>query len=150
MFGAADPLPKQSLMSIFAGIIFGVGWWLFADAGGWAQWRNDDTVVHQYSGEYVAPGILMTGAIFLLNAIPYSALSSDGGFDDPVNTRAKIALAIVVLSAMGCFFGAIWILAKNYSKSDDGNSYPGVAILLQNILIFVSGLIARFARTDPM
>jgi len=136
---------RTQLASICAGILFGIGWWLLGDAAGYATYTDDLSVQFVY----VLPGLFCTVALILLNVFSWSDLQG-GGLEEGNTRRAKCLLFTSILFMFGCVVGALWILISIYASksSSSRSSWPGVAIVLQNIFIILSAITLRFGRAQ--
>jgi hypothetical protein len=116
-------------------------------------WKLSDGAIN---GIHYLPAIAGTFSLILLNAVSASAMdfSGDNPFIGSDNVGPKITIFIAFILAFGSLFGATYIFADKYmihtpqppqdliDASPDGQSgqlmvkYPGIAVLIQNILIF--------------
>ncbi|DAZ92481.1 TPA: hypothetical protein N0F65_012711 [Lagenidium giganteum] len=130
--------------SYVSGLLFGVGWWIFIDGAAYAAHHNSQI---PFNFIKYLPGILTTLAFVMLNSLDWGMLSADsmtyhGGSD--VACRARTFVLFCVLMAVGAFVGSILVLTHSYVGNAFGEStWPGVAILLQNFLLFLSTIIMR-------
>jgi len=77
-----------------------------------------------------------------------------GFLGDGENKKARLWLFFSFIVAFGAVFGAMWIgiqvwLTRPEMTSDGAppmTNYPGIAIIVQNMLIFTAALIFRFAK----
>ena len=79
---------------------------------------------------------------FRINAVNWTDLEGFGfgGLDDEVQKRARIWLLISFTLAFGGIIAAIWIGSANWFSrppTEKVTDWPGVALILQNCLIFV-------------
>jgi len=131
---------NKSIITIIGGIFFGVAWWIFIDAAGWADYVNDTNTVTPISAKNAFPTIGMTISIVLLNAVDWTAVNEG-------QSAPRVIFGLSIAACMACFIGACFVLYE-YTNTDSGSVYPGAAVFVSSILIFLSGLIARAARRD--
>ena len=64
--------------------------------------------------------------------------------------RAKCCLFTAVIFNFASLVGAMWILIGIYTKKDHvaNSAWPGVAIVLQVLLLILSGVALRFGRAE--
>jgi len=83
----------------------------------------------------------------MINIVPMDALNPTSiSFDDNVLPRARLFLLVSLLLCIGSMIGGIWIMAQVYLKNNKGSDYPGIAIAVQNFLIFLSSMTLLFGR----
>jgi hypothetical protein len=116
------------------------GWWIIIDVG--ARYTSKE-----FHGGFYTFGIFGTLSFIIVNSISNSQLREDGF--DTVNPRAaKACLLVGFILGFSALTGSVWILISEYASGKYENPYPGVAVLLQNILIFLGSLIFKFGRTE--
>lgn len=122
-------------------IQFFSGWWIIIDVG--ARYTAKD-----FYGAYYILGIFGTISFIIVNSISNSQLREDG-FDSFNPRAAKGCLLLGFILGFSALTGSVWILISDYAASDkDIVKYPGVALLIQNILIFLSSLTFKFGRVE--
>eukprot|EP00003_Mantamonas_plastica_P032294 TRINITY_DN8724_c1_g1_i3.p1 TRINITY_DN8724_c1_g1~~TRINITY_DN8724_c1_g1_i3.p1 ORF type:complete len:152 (+),score=34.68 TRINITY_DN8724_c1_g1_i3:220-675(+) len=138
--------PMEKIGSYLSGIMFGVGWWIFIDGAVYASYTNDPVTF--VFGFYV-PGFISTIALILINILEWKELYSTQN-----QGRARVWLLVAFLVGLGGVVSSIWIFADLYANPlqpvQPKSTYPGAAIVIQNILIFAAALVYRFgpAKTD--
>lgn len=82
-----------------------------------------------------------------MNSISNNQLRDDGY--DSVNPRAaKACLLLGFILGFSALTGSVWILISEYASGKYSKAYPGVALLIQNVLIFLGSLTFKFGRTE--
>jgi len=134
---------RTRLACFLAGGMFIAGWWILGDAAGYARYTND---AQEMKGEFFVPAIVGILGLVMLNSFPWDNISN--AMDENQGKCAKLLLFSSLVVIVGCFFGAVVILARVYTgpNSHADSSYGGVAILLQQILNVLSALTLRFGR----
>jgi len=135
----------ETILCYGAGALFSAGWWLWIDATAFSQTHPIQVVWWHY-----VAGLISTLGLIGVNIVSWSDLDSNAIFGDQVSSRAKVFLFIAFIV---CFIGLIaaaWIGIQYYFVNKDPNTsaYGGVAIIIQNILIFVSTIMYRFSKAQ--
>jgi len=144
----------KSVTSIISGCLFAVAWWFWIDAHvyldyGMSSEERDKTPTILFY--YYIPGIVGTIGLLMANIIsldslnPYSFL-----FDPDVGAKVKLWLFLSFIISFGAMAASFWIMAGIYMPPhNSGNQYPGIAIAVQNVLIFFCSLILLWGRSQP-
>eukprot|EP00744_Colponema_vietnamica_P010154 GILI01014382.1.p1 GENE.GILI01014382.1~~GILI01014382.1.p1 ORF type:complete len:159 (+),score=38.78 GILI01014382.1:61-537(+) len=151
-----DYSPRNSslapICSLIAGLLFGFSWFLFIDAHALASINHDPVSVTFVS---YLPGIAMTIFLIAVNLMDWGSLSATEFtyIGDNVALKAKTYLFVSFLVAFSALFGAVFTLITKYANPASGQPvphsvYPGVALLVQTVGIFVSALLFRLVRTN--
>jgi len=145
-------MPKnlaETILCYGAGILFGIGWWIWIDATVYHAHFN--TQIQVIWWEYVA-GIISTIGLIMVNLVSWNDLDTNNIFGDKVSTRAKIFLfAAFIVSFVG-IIAALWIaieqwfILSNTYADPKPSVYGGVALIVQNGLIFAGNMMYRFAK----
>eukprot|EP00992_Anisonema_acinus_P006183 TRINITY_DN19956_c0_g1_i1.p1 TRINITY_DN19956_c0_g1~~TRINITY_DN19956_c0_g1_i1.p1 ORF type:complete len:157 (-),score=45.91 TRINITY_DN19956_c0_g1_i1:74-493(-) len=130
----------MALTSYISGALFAAAWWLFVD--GWVVYSKDNSGAG-FDFVMWLPGLLGTLGFVMINMTTPSDLSNSSAvdFDRNPNTT-KICFFFSVLVAFISIIAAIWILADKSM----GKGWPGIALILQSILLLGSGLAFWFGR----
>jgi len=134
------------VLSYAAGAIFAVGWWVWIDSHVYAVHIEDEVIV---TFPHYLPGIVNTIALIMMNLVSWTDLNSNGLFSEGVSTKAKIFIFLAFVLGFGCVSASIWIAVQHWfqnTETEPKTQYPGVAIIVQNALIFGSACIYRFAK----
>lgn len=139
---ALDISEKRNIIaSIIAGLLFFSGWWIIIDVG--ARYKAEE-----FHGALYILGMFGTLSFVIVNSISNSQLRDEGY--DTVNPRAaKACLLIGFILGFSALTGSVWILISEYGSGKENMPvYPGVALLIQNILIFLGSLTFKFGRVE--
>ncbi|GLD98212.1 hypothetical protein PINS_up006909 [Pythium insidiosum] len=135
---------KSRIGSYVAGILFAVGWWILIDGAASAAHNNSQI---PFNFIKYLPGIGSSLAFFLINSIDWEMLSADSMTyhdGDGVACKARTFVLLCVLMSIGALIGSIFVLTHTYvDNAFQETTWPGVAVLLQNVLIFLSTLVMR-------
>ncbi|KJE93472.1 transmembrane protein 50A [Capsaspora owczarzaki ATCC 30864] len=130
---------RNSIASYSSGVLFAVGWWLFIDAQS----------IYSFDGALWVPSVASTVALFMINAISTGHITGETYNEGCIGTTgARIWLFLGFGFAFGGLIASCWIMAANYIIDDNGDTWVGVALFLQNFLIFLSSMMFKFGRTD--
>ncbi|XP_001634982.2 transmembrane protein 50A isoform X2 [Nematostella vectensis] len=132
---------RNLISSIVSGGLFFIGWWILIDAA--AAKEPFDPAFH-------TPGVFSTLALFMINAVSNAQVRGESYYSGGClgQTGARVWLLNGFLMAFGGLIAACWILFGAYVVPDKDNTWPGVAIFLQNALIFFSAFVFKFGRTE--
>ncbi|KAF8565389.1 hypothetical protein P879_03869 [Paragonimus westermani] len=131
--------PRNLAVSVISGFVFALAWWLAIDAA--CVYAAED-----FPGAYHTIGVFGTIAFVLANVIPNHALREDYGERLIGRRCAFVCLFVAFLMAFSCVIAALWVLFGAYVAAGKSTIWPGVAILLQNLLLCGSSLLFRFGR----
>ncbi|KAK4304429.1 hypothetical protein Pmani_023620 [Petrolisthes manimaculis] len=136
---------RNFLASIAAGALFSVGWWCVIDAA--ARYPDHKDFNHAYH----VCGVVATFAMLMVNTVSSGQVRGDLYTDGCIGPYgARIWLFLGLMLSFGSLIGACWILFGAYviNVSVDTHTWPGVAIFLQNLLIFFSSIVYKIGRTE--
>ncbi|XP_055357826.1 transmembrane protein 50A-like [Paramacrobiotus metropolitanus] len=124
-----------------SGCMFAIGWWLIFDVA----------VVYSSQGDFPHPyhaiGVVATVAFIMIVATPISDDYDGGLFNSPATSRFIIFTGFMI--GFSCVIAAVWIMFQDYVKFKGHlSAWPGVALFLQNLLIFSSAVIWKIGRRD--
>jgi len=132
---------RNFLSSVTSGFLFSVGWWIMIDAA--CMYPLNSELGHVYH----LCGVFATVAMFMVNTVSNAQITGDayeggclGGFG------AKIWFFVGLMMSFGSLLGAAWVLFGRYVVPGAAPVYPGVAVFLQNVFIFVASLLFKFGR----
>ncbi|XP_035905907.1 transmembrane protein 50A [Anopheles stephensi] len=135
-----ETLPRRTILAtLVASLLFFSGWWIIIDTA--------STYPESFNFSYYICGILATISFIIVNAISNDLLHSSGAYTNGILNAgtAKLFLFAGFVLGFTSIIAAIWIMiaefAVNESRTD---KYPGYALLIQNIFIFLSTLIYKF------
>jgi len=149
MFGGGEQFNlRETVLSYLSGVIFAIAWWLWIDAHAFSNaYERHDTSSPVTFGHYV-PGIVSTFALVMINVVNWKDL---GGFnwgvsEDSVQTRVRLWLFFSLVVGFGGVIAAIWSATDHWFNMVPKPDYewPGIALILSNVLIFGSAMLYRF------
>ncbi|XP_071818561.1 transmembrane protein 50A-like [Apostichopus japonicus] len=139
---------RNTIASIVSGVFFFVGWWIFIDAAVYdASMPPKDLELW-----LITIGVVSTIAFFFVNAVSNGQIRGDSYSGGCLGqTGARIWLFIGFLLSFAGLIASMWILFQIYviDKADmKDRVWPGVAVFLQNLFIFVASIIFKFGRSE--
>jgi hypothetical protein len=152
--GELDPRVRERIFSAFGGAIFALAYWIFIDAILSIQHYKD--TLQPFAALYL-PGIGCTVMFGIVNLMDWSALGADdlSHFDsERTKLGARAILVFAILLGLSSLVGALVLLSDVYAQKKGINDkkpdsiYPGAAVLLQTMLLFMSSFITRLGRRN--
>ncbi|KAK3585596.1 hypothetical protein CHS0354_036782 [Potamilus streckersoni] len=136
---------RNFVASIVAGVLFFTGWWIVIDAA--ASFPDQKDFHHACH----TCGVIGTVAFFLINSVSNGQIRGDSYNTGCLGqTAARVWLFIGFLLGFGALIAASWILFGLYVVPGAEHEWPGIAVFLQNALIFFSTIIFKFGRTEDL
>ncbi|XP_060073030.1 transmembrane protein 50B-like [Ylistrum balloti] len=137
---------RNAVVSVIAGVLFFAGWWCAIDAAALVPDNAD------FNHAYHTCGAIGTLAFFIINSVSNGQIRGDAYTTGCIGqTGARVWLFLGFLLAFGSLIAASWILFGFYVvQGDQQYQWPGIAIFLQNALIFFSSIIFKFGRTEDL
>ncbi|KAF2074068.1 hypothetical protein CYY_004637 [Polysphondylium violaceum] len=144
----------KKYMPAVSGLLFGAAWFLMIDGH---VYENHNLAKNPDFGPsikwvYYLPGVFSTLGLVMSNIVNLDVLTNSSFFaDDDSVIKTRIWLFVSFAINFGCIAGAIWIMAGVFLPPHNYNSasqWPGIALTLQNALIFISSLILVYAKTQ--
>ncbi|GAB0100868.1 transmembrane protein 50B [Sergentomyia squamirostris] len=131
---------RNAFASIVSGLFFFVGWWLIIDASTESGGGLD--------GAHHICGILGSVSFFMVNAVSNSMISESYSGGRLSQRGARIWLFVGFVLGFAAIIAAVWIMIAEFSLPDTKAKWPGVALLLQNLFIFLGSLVYKFGRSE--
>ncbi|XP_065563031.1 transmembrane protein 50A-like [Artemia franciscana] len=136
---------RNSVASILSGICFFLGWWLILDVA--AVYSSPDVFNHAFH----VCGVMGTISFFMINSVSNSQIRGDSYSNGCLGqSGARIWFFVGFLLGFGALIASCWILFEAFVIPGVDNQYPGVALFLQNFLIFLGSLIYKFGRSEDL
>ncbi|GAX76275.1 hypothetical protein CEUSTIGMA_g3719.t1 [Chlamydomonas eustigma] len=127
---------------IVSGVLFGAGWWFWADAIALSP--------HRVPFDQYLPGIIATLALVMINLIRKDELADIDPFDDASYCRARVWLFLSYVVSFASLVAAVWVMIQHYSSNPDftpAEKWPGAAGIFQVSFILGSALLFFISRT---
>ncbi|KRZ02561.1 Transmembrane protein 50A [Trichinella zimbabwensis] len=138
---------RNSLVAIFAGILFFSGWWIIIDVAAAYPSNTADGFFHAY---YTC-GVFSTISMFMLSSVSNSQVIGETISDGILGTRgARLWLLLGFVIGFGSLIASIWILFSDFVVKDADHQWRGVGLFLQNLCIFASSLLYKFGRSEEV
>ncbi|KAG5891660.1 hypothetical protein JTB14_020078 [Gonioctena quinquepunctata] len=131
---------RNAYAAMLAGFLFFTGWWAVIDAA---------SVHGKILAGYHMCGIVGTISLIMVNSVSNAQMRGDvyeGGCLGPRGTRIWLFLGFVL--GFAAVIASCWILFADFMK--EGYRWSGVALFLQNALIFISSIIYKFGRSEDL
>ncbi|XP_005090730.1 transmembrane protein 50B [Aplysia californica] len=136
---------RNLIVAIASGVLFFSGWWIMIDAA--ALYPDGG----QFNHAYQTPGVVLTVAFFMINSVSNGQIRGDAYTTGCIGqTGARVWLFLGFLLAFGALIAASWILFGFYVVEYVQPDWPGIAVFLQNALIFFSAFLFKFGRTEDL
>ncbi|CAL1544525.1 unnamed protein product [Lymnaea stagnalis] len=143
---------RNLVVSVLSGVMFFAGWWFVIDAA--AMYPDGDKFNHAFQ----TPGVILTVAFFMINSVSNGQIRGEAYTTGCIGqTGARVWLFLGFLLAFGALIAASWILfgfyvvgSNFYLSKDVKPDWPGIAVFLQNALIFFSAFVFKFGRTEDL
>lgn len=130
---------RNLISSVSAGVLFFIGWWIMIDAAATQEFKH----------AFHTPGVISSLAVFMVNAVSNAQVRGETYNTGCIGqTGARVWLIMGFLLLFGSLIAASWILFGFYVVKSDAHPWPGVAVFLQNALIFFSAIVFKFGRTE--
>ncbi|CAM2718672.1 unnamed protein product [Rotaria socialis] len=142
-FESKEGFHWNTIMSIIAGVLFAIGWWIIIDMSCQYPQQSD------FNRIYHIIGIVATLALILANSVSNSQISSYNNAS--VRIGARLILFISFIFVFGSFIASVWVLFGYYVAYKKERLYPGLAIFGQNLAIlirYVITLILKLSRKE--
>lgn len=136
---------RNAIASVVAGGLFFAGWWFVIDAA--AGYTSND----EFPKACHVCGVVGTIALLMINMVSNGQIRGDSYSDGCLGqTGARIWLFIGFLLSFGSLIASAWILFGIYVVPQKNPFWPGVAVFLQNTLIFFGALVFKFGRSEEL
>ncbi|CAH0552094.1 unnamed protein product [Brassicogethes aeneus] len=132
---------RNAYASILSGFLFFAGWWTIIDAASVYQGKVE--------AGYHMCGVFGTLSLIIVNSLSNAQIRGDayeGGCLGPRGSRVVLFLGFVI--GFASVIASCWVLFAGFADSD--TKWPGVALFLQNALIFIASIIYKFGRTEDL
>ncbi|XP_017480593.1 PREDICTED: transmembrane protein 50A [Rhagoletis zephyria] len=126
--------------SLIAGFLFFSGWWVLIDA------MSVDNQ-HQITTGHVFIGVFGTISFFMVNTVKNSHISEENTSESGAQI-AKIWLLIGFVMGFASIVAAVWVMIDDFINNTKKDNWPGVALLMQNVLILIGSLVYKFGRNE--
>ncbi|XP_076637106.1 transmembrane protein 50A [Colletes latitarsis] len=132
---------RNILASMLAGTLFFVGWWFIIDAH--AKYPGE------MLNEYYICAVFGVISFIMVNSVTNAQVRGDaynGGFLGARGVRCWLFFGFVMGFAE--IIAACWILFADFIAAGPQHYWPGIALFLQNMFIFLGSLIYKFGRIE--
>jgi len=157
-----DSSNRNIVFSMIAGLVFSCGWWVFI--GFWDKQMNhlevsvsNVTLRGEIQSEFYNPlwaiSSMATIGLFIINTVGNSVVQGDGFGADGQTCLARVYIFVGFMCLFSTTIASIWVMAANFAPADSKvKPYKqpslGYALMVQNLLIFMSACIFKFFRVE--
>ncbi|KAI6207259.1 hypothetical protein M3Y99_01852900 [Aphelenchoides fujianensis] len=131
----------RSIDCSLAAFQFSLGIWLYIDtaaSAGAKDWNN----------VYVLVTLASVVAMFMVNSVSKHHITG-GGYGGEANRGARLWLMFAFILSFSSLVAALWLMFADYVlRQGNDPKWPGVALFLNNFLIFCASLVYKFGRTE--
>lgn len=128
---------------LLAGVLFGAGWWCWADALVYEK----AVAGTGYPFKYNWPGIVATLALILINLMPRNAVAqASESMEEGADFRARLWLFFSFLIACAAMAGSVAVLISTSQQQEHAS--VGVGSVLQCGLVLSAALLFWSFRSD--
>jgi len=119
---------------------FFTGWWIIIDV-----MARGPSSEHFHASYYIC-GVLGTVALFMINTVSNGQLRGDAFTEGCMGPRgARLWLFVGFVIGFATLIASGWILLT--PSTDQGY---GLSVFMQNLFIFLSGLVYKFGRSEDL
>ncbi|XP_053978839.1 transmembrane protein 50A [Hylaeus anthracinus] len=134
---------RNVLVSMLAGTLFSVGWWLMIDAH--AKYPSE--MLNQYH----VCGVFGTISLVMVNSVSNAQIRGDVFSGELLGSRgARGWLFLGFVMGFSEVIAACWILFVDFVAAEPKHYWPGVGLFLQNTFIFLASLTYKFGRVEEL
>jgi len=134
---------RNNIAAIGAGLLFSLGIWLYIDTA--------VVYKHDWNNIYVLVTIASCVAMFMVNSVSNNQIHG-GSYDygGILGTRgARLWLMLAFFLTFAALVASVWLLFSEYVlRQGNDPKWPGVALFLNNFLIFGASIVYKFGRLD--
>uniref|UniRef100_A0A182PUU3 Transmembrane protein 50A n=1 Tax=Anopheles epiroticus TaxID=199890 RepID=A0A182PUU3_9DIPT len=136
---------RTILATVVAALLFFSGWWIIIDTA--------SVYETSFNFSYYICGILATISFIMVNAVSNEMLHGTGAlYTGGIigGGGIKVFLFIGFVLGFTSIIAAVWIMIAEFAVNETRtDKYPGYALLMHNVFIFLATLIYKFgAQTE--
>jgi len=135
---------RHRVGSFVAGCLFTAAWLIWIDGAVSGNKFSDWKEPPWY---FYLPGFISTAVLVMMNMVslndlhPFSLM-----FSEDISHRVRAWLFVAFAIGFGALGASIWMCVDAYENQSDLKAWPGVALVLQNVIILLSSVLLLFAR----
>lgn len=131
---------RNMISSVIAGFLFFTGWWLIIDVA--AQGPSSA----EFPVSYYVCGVMGSLGLFMINSVSNGQLRGDAFTEGCMGPRgARLWLFVGFVVGFASLIASGWIVLGGH-----GNNGYQIAVFVQNLFIFASGLVYKFGRSEDL
>ncbi|XP_035788800.1 transmembrane protein 50B-like [Anopheles albimanus] len=137
-----ENIPQRTILAtLIASLLFFSGWWIIIDTA--------SVYPDSFNFSFYICGILATISFIMVNAVSNEMLHGGSAFTGGIlgGSGIKVFLFTGFVLGFTSIIAAIWIMVAEFAVNEARtDKYPGYALLIHNVFIFLSTLIYKFGR----
>ncbi|KAF8368459.1 hypothetical protein PRIPAC_86288 [Pristionchus pacificus] len=135
---------RNGIASVVAGALFFSAWWIVLDTAMVVDKKD-------WNNLYFILTISSSVGMVLLNSVSNSQVRGDSMNESVLGvTGARLWMLLSFGISFACVFAAVGLLFKGYIKPGDHVVWPGVTLLIHNLMIFAASLVYKFGRVEDL
>ncbi|KAL5292574.1 TMEM50A family protein [Megaselia abdita] len=135
-------ISRNTNSAIITGLLFFTGWWVLIDA-------LCVDPKHEITTGQAFIGVFGTVSFIMVNTVKNSHISEDN-MSENGTIIARVWLVVGFLIGFSSIVAALWVMIADYVNNPSKSNKYGVAILMENVLIFTANLVYKFGRNEGL
>lgn len=140
---------RQAGFSIFAGVVFAAGWWIFIDGFNMGSQVLKDSASVNAQGYAWLPLFGATMVFLMLNGMKWSELDENNVTDPRTSAKARIFLVFTMFLSFVCIGGSAFLMADKFLRAEGAYQWAGISCLVGTLTILLSAFIMRYGTLPP-
>eukprot|EP01112_Ceratiomyxa_fruticulosa_P017325 TRINITY_DN537_c0_g1_i3.p1 TRINITY_DN537_c0_g1~~TRINITY_DN537_c0_g1_i3.p1 ORF type:complete len:147 (-),score=18.67 TRINITY_DN537_c0_g1_i3:109-549(-) len=134
----------RTMLAGIAGALYGLGWVVWVDA---IVYESVKDLKPEIDWLFYMPGFIATFGLIMQNIVNYEGLRGDSFLSGNYSAQIRAWLLVSFLVSFGSIAAAIWIMiAKWLPPHNSETQWPGVAMVVQAVVIFISSLLLVWGK----
>jgi hypothetical protein len=135
---------RHNFGSLLAGCLFMAGWLIWIDGAVAGNKFQDFKAPPWY---FYLPGFITSFVLIMMNLVSLNDLHPFAlVFSEDISYKVRAWLFVAFALGFGSLGASIWMCVDSYGHEPGDRVWPGVALVLQNVIILFSSVLLLFAR----
>ncbi|CAD5206864.1 unnamed protein product [Bursaphelenchus okinawaensis] len=136
---------RNHIASVASGFLFFLGIWIYIDTA--VVYDKKD-----WNNAYIMVTIASALGMFMVNAVSNRTVQGISYDEGILGTRgARLWLMIAFVLSFASLVAGLWLMFSDYVlQTGDHTNWPGIALFLNNFLIFCASLVYKFGRLEEL